>query len=301
MVKKAWYFAQYLCYEIFVFLCKILPKNLLLKFIDFFANLALKLAKKYNKIAMANLNLVFQNSLNLEQKNDIILQSYKNLAINLFEFTHNHTIKKAEILQKSSIKNADFIANAIKSGRKIIFITAHYGVWELALPYVALMFDVKINVVNQKLQNPYINEIYKKVREKNNISMIERDNAAKDLIKAMKNGEFVTFVIDQSTQNGCEIDFLGIKDIATDVTSKLALKFNALIVPVFVVKNSFLNYEIEVKSPIDVLNFNYQTDDKIKELTQFQNDLISEQIFKAPQFWLWQHKRFKKYYKNIYD
>lgn len=301
MIKKAQNFIVYLCYKIFALLCKILPKKAVEKLIDFSAFLALKAAKKHTKIAMANLDLVFKQKLNLKQKNEIIFKSYKNLAINLFEFTHNHMIKKDEILSKAIIKNAEFVVNALKAGRKIIFVTAHYGVWELALPYIALKFDIKINVVNQKMQNPFINEIYEKVREENNISMIDRDNAAKDLLKAMKNCETIAVVIDQSMSNGCKIEFLGIRDIGTDVTSKLALKFNALIVPVFMTKNDFLDYEIEIKEPINTLNFPYQTNDKTAELTQFQNDLISEQIFKAPEFWLWQHKRFKKYYKEIYQ
>ena len=44
----------------------------------------------------------------------------------------------------------------------------------------------------------------------------------------------------------------------------------------------------------------FKTDDKIQELTQLQNDLISKQVFEKPDYWLWQHKRFKKYHKDIY-
>ena len=36
------------------------------------------------------------------------------------------------------------------------------------------------------------------------------------------------------------------------------------------------------------------------ELTQMQNDVVSKQIFEKPDYWLWQHKRFKEFHNDIY-
>ena len=80
----------------------------------------------------------------------------------------------------------------------------------------------------------------------------------------------------------------------------MALKFDAIIIPIFTVCNGFRDFTIEVKEPLDVRNIEFKTDDKIKELTQIQNDVVTKQIFEKPDYWLWQHKRFKEFHNDIY-
>ena len=87
---------------------------------------------------------------------------------------------------------------------------------------------------------------------------------------------------------------------ATDSTSRLALKFDAIIIPIFTLCNDFRSWTIEVKEPIDVKTIEFKSDNEIEELTQIQNDVLTKQIFEKPDFWLWQHKRFKKYHNEIY-
>ena len=130
--------------------------------------------------------------------------------------------------------------------------------------------------------------------------MLEKESAAKGMIKAFKDGKSIAVVIDQHIGSGIDIDFLGQKDLATDSTSRMALKFDAIIIPIFTVNNGFRDWTIEIKEPIDVKTLEFKTDDKIQELTQIQNDILSKQILEKPDFWLWQHKRFKNSNKEIY-
>ena len=87
---------------------------------------------------------------------------------------------------------------------------------------------------------------------------------------------------------------------ATDSTSRIALKFDAVIIPIFTLCNDFRDWTIKVCEPIDVKTYEFKSEDKIKELTQIQNDILSKQILEKPDFWLWQHKRFKNSNKEIY-
>ena len=80
----------------------------------------------------------------------------------------------------------------------------------------------------------------------------------------------------------------------------MALKFDAIIIPIFTLCNDFRSWTIEVKEPIDVKTIEFKSDNEIEELTQIQNDVLTKQIFEKPDFWLWQHKRFKKYHNEIY-
>jgi len=299
MKRKIKDYFRYFLYRIFQFIFFITPKFIMRAILIFIAFLAYKFNKKYKKIAYANLDLVYQNTINKDRKNAILYNSYKSLLFNMYEFMENQTISKEEMFNKATIINPEIIENAIKNGRKIIYITAHYGGWELALPYIALKFG-KLAVVNRKMDNPHIQKLYAQVRDNNNITMLEKQVAAKGMIKAFYENKAVAVVIDQHIGNGAEVEFLGQKDMATDSTSRLALKFDAIIIPIFPVCNGFRDYTIKVCEPLDVTQVEFKTEDKIQELTQLQTDIISHQIFEKPDDWFWQHKRFKKYHNDMY-
>ncbi len=299
MNRKIKDYFRYFLYRFFQFIFFITPKFLMKQLLTFFAFLAYKLNKKHKNIAYANLKLVYKNQLSQTRQDEILYNSYKSLIFNMYEFMENQTISKEEMFKKANILNADIIEKAIKNRRKIIYITAHYGGWELALPYIALKFG-KLAVVNRKMDNPHIQKLYAKARDNNNITMLEKQAAAKGMIKAFKENKAVAVVIDQHIGNGAEVQFLGQKDMATDSTSRLALKFDAIIIPIFPLCNGFRNYTIKVCEPLDVTQIEFKTQDNIQELTQLQTDIISKQIFEKPDDWFWQHKRFKKYHGDIY-
>lgn len=299
MNRKIKDYFRYFLYILFRALFLITPKYIMKLLLVVIASLAYTFNKKHKFIAIANLNLVYGNNISYERKMEIIKNSYKSLLFNMYEFMENQNIKKEVIFEKADIYNSEVIIKAIENKRKIIYITAHYGGWELALPYIALRFG-KLAVVNRKMDNPHIQEVYSKARDRNNITMLEKKVAAKGMIKAFKDNKAIAVVIDQHIGNGEEVVFLGQKDIATDSTSRLAIKFDAIIIPIFALCNGFRDYSIKVGNPIDLRLLDFKTENHVAELTQLQTDLITQQIFEKPDDWFWQHKRFKKYHSQMY-
>lgn len=299
MYRKIGDYFVYILYNFYLILFKITPKPIMNKFLDFLAYFASKFNKKHIKIAQANLDLVYKNSISDDRKKEIIYNSYKSLAFNMYEHIENQRENKDILFSKANILNKEIIEKAFKENRKIIYITAHYGGWEITLPYIAMMFG-EIAVVNRRMNNPLMQKKYEEARGKNKITMLDKKTAAKGMLMAFKENKSIAVVIDQHIGSGVEIEFLGQKCLATDSTARMALKFDAIIIPIFTVNNGFRNWTIEVQDAIDVKNIEFKTDDKIKELTQIQNDIVSKQIFKKPDFWFWQHKRFKAFNKEIY-
>ncbi|MDX4062473.1 lipid A biosynthesis acyltransferase [Aliarcobacter skirrowii] len=299
MIEKIKNYFILILYYIFLFLFFITPKFLMEKILKFLAFLAYKVDKKHLKIARANIDLVFKDSLTKSRKEEIIYNSYKSLCFNMYEHIENQRVNKEILFSKANILNKEIIEKAFKDNRKIIYITAHYGGWEITLPYIAMMFG-EIAVVNRRMDNPYIQKKYEIARSKNRITMLEKKSAAKGMLTAFKENKSIAVVIDQHIGSGIDIEFLGQKVKATDSTARVALKFDAIIIPIFTVNNGFRDWTIEVQEPIDVKTYEFKSEDKIKELTQIQNDIVSNQILKRPDFWLWQHKRFKAYNDEIY-
>ena len=292
-------YSVYLVYKFLRAIFRYTPNFILKYFLLLIIQILYTFNKKHRKIIDVNLDIAYDNSLSQTQKDAIAYGSYRSLVFNMFEFVENQYLSKEALLAKATIPNEQVVLDVLKNNRKIIFMTAHYGGWEIALPFMALNYGT-IAVVNRKMNNPYMQEMYAQARDNNNIVMLEKSVAAKGMIKAFKQNQHVAVVIDQHIGNGVEIEFFNQKVMATDSTSRMALKFDAVIIPVFSVMNDFRDYTIEIGQPIDVKEYAFQTEDKIQELTQIQNTLVEEQIRKKPELWFWQHKRFKYQHDELY-
>ena len=89
------YFRLFL-YNIFMFIFFITPKFLMKKFLQFLASIAYKINKKHIRIAKANLDLVYENRISEERKEEIIKRKR-----DVFTMTINY-----QLLYQNAIMNS---------------------------------------------------------------------------------------------------------------------------------------------------------------------------------------------------
>lgn len=289
----------FITFKLFTFLVKITPKVLMKYILIFFAKLAFLIDKKHKHIAQVNLDLAFEDSKSQDDKIKIIKASYINMFYNLYEFIVNPKLTLKQLEQKVKVQNESIILDAIKQERKIILVTAHYGNWELVNTFNALKYKKPMTVVGRPMQNEYLNKDLRDSRNSHNSQMLDKDSAAKGLVKALKEERMIALVVDQNTseRNGILIDFFGKAARQTEAPAKLAKKFDALIIPVFVIQNDFCSYTMKFCEPIDVSKMQ---DYDVKALTQLQADIIEDQIKNKPEDWFWQHQRWKNQFEHLY-
>ena len=288
----------YLFYKFLELLLRFLPHFVSKQIFSFLAYLAYLLDSKHNKIAKTNLDLAFGSSLTPKRKDEIIKNSYKNLFFDLFEFVENQYLSKDELIKKVKTENEEYLTDALKANKKIILITAHYGNWEIISPFVGLKYNKEMVQVGKKLSNKYLDLDMVKIRSSNNCTMLYKKEAAKGLIKSLRANKILGLAVDQNIahKKGTIVEFFGLKSTQTDSPSRLAKKFDAVIIPVFSILNDFRDYTIKFGKPIDINRENLTID----EATQLQSDAIEKQIKEYPDIWFWQHKRWKEYYKDRY-
>lgn len=288
----------YLLYKFFKFTVLLLPKFLVKFFLDGFAYLAYLVNTEHRRYAKINLDYVYKDTISEKRKQEIIKNSYKNLVYNVYEFIENQTLDLKGLEKKITVENEQVLLDAIKSKRKLIMISAHYGNWEYGSNFFPLKY-VPITMVGRPINNKYLNDELVETRIKNHSNLINKNEASRGLVKALKQDRVIGLVIDHHNGAGIDVQFLGHKVKQTDSTSRLAIKFDALIIPMFFRMDSFGKYTAVVKDVIDSRNFT--SENNIEELTQAQADVIEKQIFEKPDIWFWQHKRFKEYDKEIYE
>jgi len=149
------------------------------------------------------------------------------------------------------------------------------------------------------MNNKYFNEELNQTRTRNNTQMLEKKDAARGLVKALKNDRIVGLVIDQHNRTGIKVNLFEKEVLQSDSASKLAIKFDAVIIPLFFERTSFGKYNAIFYDGIEAKD--YEGEIQILRLTQAQTDVIQKQINSNPSQWFWQHKRFKKFNNEIYQ
>lgn len=288
----------FLMYKIFKFIVLLLPKFLVKFFLDGLAFFIYFINKEHRGYAKTNLDFVYKDTITEERKKEIIKNCYKNLVYNLYEFIENQTLDLAGFESKITVENEHYIVDALKNKRKIILITAHYGNWEYGSSYIPLKY-APTTMVGRPMNNEYLNKELNATRTKNHTQMLTKKDASRGLVKALKDDRVLGLVIDQHNGSGIDVEFLGHRVKQADSTARLALKFDAVIIPIFFTMESFGKYTAHFYEPIEPKE--YTGENNIEELTQAQADVMQEHILKQPDQWFWQHKRFKEYHKKIYN
>ncbi len=291
----------FLLYKFFKFIFLLMPHQLAKKVLDGLSYFVYLLNVEHKRYAMANLDLVYEDTISYDEKKRIIRESYRNIFYNIYEFMENPTLSLEELEKKISLEGEEFILQAIKDDRKIILVSAHYGNWEYITSYISLKYK-PTTMVGRHMNNHYLNEELEANRNKHNSQMLLKANSAKGLMRALKEGRIIGLATDQhiDPKKGVIIDFLGQKASQVDSSARLALKFDAVIIPVFFIQNSFRNYIIKFYQPIDARDYQLK-EDKEQLITQKEADAMSCQILLKPENWFWQHRRFKEFHKNIYE
>ena len=231
---------------------------------------------------------------------EIARYCYSNLALTLLQVMEDHDQPVDAIRPKVTIENESIVETAKKEGRPIIFVTAHYGNWELGGAALGSMVTPN-SAVYKSLNNHYFDQYLRDARTRFNLSMVEKRGAVKQLAMALKSGKAISLLTDQNTskRDGIIVKFFGHNTRVTAAPSFLARKYNAIIIPLYIRTDDDRNYKVTFYEAIEV-NRSDDADADILEATQKQADLLESVIREEPKFWFWCHRRWKTEHPEIY-
>ena len=294
--NKALAYSEYfLVYSFYAFL-NILPQDLSLKIGRFLGLLFYKIDKKHRKHTLNNLKIAFPTKTENEL-NDIAIKFYKNLGMVFVEIFRLNKYKESNI---DDFVEYDFdqIKN-IYGGQGILLLTAHFGNWELLAKTFGLK-GYKGNVLARPLDNPYIEKILYDLRTASGNKVIyNRENAVKNIIKALNEKEIVGFLPDENASKriGVFVDFFGVKACTMPGMANIAAKTKLPVVPAFIVRikgkdGNYSKHRLIIEPPLDIKYTSDRKTDTMNILKLF-NEKIEDIIKQYPEQWFWIHNRWK--------
>ncbi len=244
-------------------------------------------------IAKKNILIAFPN-INETSIDQIIDDMWKNIGSIFGEYIH---INKFSILDEG--KNKIVFTNKnnlqiLKNNKKpVVFFSGHFANFELMAKCLREL-EFNIGAIYRPLNNIFLNPIMEFIRKKYICSIqIEKGSAGtKKLIKHISTNNPLALMIDQRLSSSIRVPFFNQPATTTTTPAQLSIKYDALLVPVFLKRLKKTKYEFFIEEPLVVKKTNnYEKD--IFNITEIMNKKIEEFIKVDPANWLWSHDRWK--------
>ena len=290
-------FYLFLLFEKFLML---LPRKVRKSFFKLLGTFAYHVSKRYGKVVEQNLKFIYGADVEAEFIDKVKRQSFRQMMFNFMHTMESRYYTPEEIVKNIAFKNLHIVQEAQKQNRPIIFVTGHYGSWELAGR--ALSFCIEpILIVYKKMKNPFFEEYLLSSREKWKMSYAERHGATKAMLKTLRKGGAMAILIDTNVnkKESIPVEFMGHTVHQIQTTAYFARKFNAALIPALIHTQDDEHFTIEFYDEIKPPKTDNEEED-LKISTQIQTHWLSEEILKAPEPWFWLHRRFKADYPQIY-
>jgi KDO2-lipid IV(A) lauroyltransferase len=265
----------------------------------FLGRLAYVLDVPHRRIVRRNLAFAYPDWSQTEIKR-ISGRIFQNLGITFVEILQLFVLSKADILARIEVVGLEHLQRAQQSRKGLIIISGHLGSWEMGLLYACCILDKPSLGVAKKFRFGPLNRRIHDLRTRFGLKIVYKKGAVPEMRKMLRHGGIIGLLVDQSRRSeGVEVTFFGRKVTATPAAAFLALRYKCPVLPIFCVRKANGQLIMEVKAPLDIL----QTGDLRSDLqtnTQRITDAVEEAVRRYPDQWFWIHKRWKKFYPDLY-
>jgi len=272
-------------------LCR-LPPAAVVWFGEQLGGLSYWLQPKRARIGITNVRSAFDGHLTISETRRIVRACFQQLGAGLLEMLRLPAMDEAYVDHYITIEGQRYVDEAVASGRPVIFLTGHYGNWELASIAAALKGYpiVALARVQQKL--PRLYRLLVAYRESKGCRIVHKGGAMRQLIAALRERKLIGIVGDQASRQGIAVNFFGRPAFFAVGPFELARSKGATILPTFIQRLRGPFHRIVVEPPM-VLDRTVAKPESIRGAVEQFANIIARHIADDPSQWLWMHKRWK--------
>jgi len=250
-------------------------------------------ARRQRRAGLHNLRMVFPEMSGGDNER-ILRGCFQNMGRLLVEFTHFPELNKSNISQFVVHDGLENYLEGLRRGRGVIFMTAHFGAWELS-SFAHAVYGYPLKFIVRPIDNPRIEQLISNYRTSSGNVPIQRRSAARDILKALRQNEAVGILFDQNTtrKEGVFAEFFGIPAATSPSIALFALRTNAAVVPGFLIWDKDLGkHRLRLDPPVELIDTGDLEHDLLENTNRF-NKILEGYVRQYPEQWLWIHRRWK--------
>ncbi len=250
------------------------------------------LSAKHRLIALYNLKGAFPEK-TFEEREAIAKGVYRHLAIMVAELFDVPYVTRETLHEWADVEGLEHVEPAVRQGRGILSIVAHFGNWELMAAVVPLA-TVPIQIVYRPLDSPLMDNLLGWSRTSHGNSLIPKGGSGKRILRLLKENKAIAILSDQNviSREGVFVDFFGRPACTAVGLSVLALQSGAPVIPVFMPRMPDGRYKLIIMPPVEITRTdNYESDLFVN--TQRFTKVVEDMVRQYPDQWFWIHQRWK--------
>jgi Kdo2-lipid IVA lauroyltransferase/acyltransferase len=249
--------------------------------------------------------LQMKNALGPSYNRGLLFKAFMHFGMLPIEMIKFAYLDDAEIKKRLIVQGTENLEAALKPGRGLMIITGHIGNWEI-LANIASFIGGKVHIVMDIRRDSKQEAIISDIRSRLSgvVILPPKGGVISMLIEALKQGKRVGMMVDQRHMRkyGLNCDVLGMPAPSTPAPAFIALKADAIILPIFMRREERMRYSVFFERPIDPREFGVLDESivrlsdgaktqAVQELSNHIQSWVSSVIRATPDQWLWLHSR----------
>lgn len=237
----------------------------------------------YRNRIRANLALVLPD-MPKEQVEHLVRQVPNNMGRTLIEiYSGEEFIQRTARLPLMG-DGVEALAEAHADSRPVILVTAHFGNYD-ASRAALIARGYRVGALYMPMTNAHFNDHYVKAISKIGTPLFPRGRPGlADMVRHLRGGGMLGLLVDQRMRHGAELQFFGHMALTALSAAELALKYDALLVPTYGIRQpDGMTFQVVVEKPIPA--------GTAEEMTQALNDNLESLVRRHPDQWFWVHRR----------
>jgi KDO2-lipid IV(A) lauroyltransferase len=248
--------------------------------------------RAHRRVASENLAVAFPRRSRAERR-AITRAVFAHFGRLLFEFLKFSTLSPEKILSRVEFDGEERVRLAYGHGKGVLFITGHFGFWELHAVAHPLRFE-PIGVLARTLDNARLNTLLEEIRQRTGNVVIYRQGSIRKVMRMVAEKHGVAILIDQhiSSADAVNVEFFERTAATTSAVAAMALRTGAPVVPVFALPLGRGRYRLIYEHPVEPPAAD--SEDAVREFTQRCTDVLEMYVRRHPELWLWMHRRWRE-------
>ena len=252
-----------------------------------------RLHGRLRRVGLRNLELAFPQMPAAERRR-ILRGVFRSLGRQLGDFCRFPRYTRANISQLAIYDGFENFERAHARGKGVLFLTAHFGGWEIS-SFMHALHGHPLHILVRPLDNPYLDRLVTHYRTLSGNRSIPKQDFARSMLAALRAGEIVGILMDQNMtpEQGVFVDFFGIPACTSTLLARMALRTDAAVVPAFCFWDPALRrYRMRFEPAIETIRSGQEAADIVANTAAYTK-MIEDYARRYPEQWLWVHRRWK--------
>jgi KDO2-lipid IV(A) lauroyltransferase len=271
-----------------------LPKRLAYWLGDRLGDVVYLCLRSRRRVTQNNLALAFSTEKTCDERRRLARVIFQQQGRHLMDFSHVGCITRQRFDAMCTVEGLDRVHELLSRQAGLLVISGHCGSWELA-PAVALHLDVPMHVIVRPLDHPVFNRLVEAYRQRCGYQIIPKQHALSASVQALRRGEIVCVLMDQSSlrSEGIAVEFFGVPAYTPTGPALLALRARCPAIMGFIVRQENGRHRIVFGPEIPICRTGNMRHD-IAETTRLFTQGIEAHVRRYPEQWFWVHRRWKQ-------